>query len=186
MLIAIRALGNTLPVITMAIIHVLRDERILHRLRYEILTNNYGTPFVDVGTKDWSRYCLLSSVYAETLRLHMTACVPIIPLHSDLSLGKWKIPKGSYGFINTGILHKNPEVWNTKNGVHSVDSFWAERFIVDPSDPSSGPICPGSSKECGMHNSQDAKPRFTTEGLDGSWLPYGGMSSSPLLTRHPQ
>lgn len=31
---------------------------------------------------------LLSSIYAETLRLHIISFIPVVPMHGDLKLGK--------------------------------------------------------------------------------------------------
>ena len=70
-------------------------------------------------------------------------------------------------------------LWNTKDGEHPVDTFWADRFLEYPGDPSSGPI-----KKKEREGSQPAKqssfdtvdnePKFSLAGTNGVWVPYGG------------
>jgi hypothetical protein len=81
----------------------------------------------------------------------------------------------------------NKDVWNTKGGRHPVESFWAERFIVDPADPLSGPNTPGvglAESSTGAENVEERRkkqPYFTTEGLEGSWIPFGGKHDPEFL-----
>lgn len=58
-----------------------------------------------VDMKRLSASPLLSSIYAETLRLHVSVSVPVVPMYGELNLGKWRIPKSSYGLIPTGISY---------------------------------------------------------------------------------
>jgi hypothetical protein len=42
--------------------------------------------------------------------------------------------------VNTYASHMDEGFWNTRGGKYPVDSFWAERFIIDPADAGSGPV----------------------------------------------
>ncbi|GAW17254.1 hypothetical protein ANO14919_067090 [Xylariales sp. No.14919] len=38
---------------------------------------------------------------------------------------------------NTRVQHTNETIWNTKGRQNPLDSFWAERFLVDPTNNTS-------------------------------------------------
>ncbi|KEY72657.1 hypothetical protein S7711_09157 [Stachybotrys chartarum IBT 7711] len=167
------ALGNTVPATLMATIHVLQDQALQSRVRKGVNDLCGERPLSHVHIKELTTQTLLSAVYAETLRMYVTVFVPVVPLHGVLDLGKWRIPQGSYGLMNAGVAHKNKDVWNTRAGAHPVDSFWADRFIIDPADPLSGPVRPESRDKYGMVVKGD-EPFCASEGLEGFWIPYGG------------
>ncbi|KAJ8117113.1 hypothetical protein ONZ43_g4285 [Nemania bipapillata] len=139
--------AQVVPCAMMASFHVLNDPSLLRRVRDEIITTYGNTCPMHLDAKQLSSSALLSSIYAETLRLHTTAFIPVVPMHGDLPLGKWLIPK---------------------------DSFWADRFIIDPADPQSGPINPKTSTVAVPSSHDTDKPYFTLKGLEGAWVPYGG------------
>lgn len=84
--------------------------------------------------------------------------------------------------------HRDDTIWNTgrnlSNGKqeHPLDSFWAERFLEYPTDIFSGPtkktitLTPSqkliATDEVIIRNDKEAK--FTTEGLKGIYVPFGG------------
>lgn len=78
----------------------------------------------------------------------------------------------------------NPSVWNagTSGDPHPLDAFWADRFLIYPNDPMSGPLRkdPNSIEESFPHAPSMEKkpaetgPRFSMEGVAGGWIPYGG------------
>jgi hypothetical protein len=153
---------------------MVQDRALYGRVRREVDAIRQGRTVLQTSIKSIYEGTLLSSVFAETLRLHFTSILPVTPMRGALSVGKWSIPQGSYGMICTGVSHKNPEIWNTKNGLHPVDSFWADRFIVDPSDSSSGPVKPEAREELQVKPSEYDKPQFSSEGLNSTWFPFGG------------
>jgi hypothetical protein len=114
---------------------------------------------------------LLSSIYAETLRLYaksyLIACSP----YADIQLGTWWLPKGEMGLVNSHNSHIDATFWNTKDGLHPVDKFWADRFIYDPRDSSTGPVKPEFRK---LSKPEGSRPFFSMEGLESAWIPYGG------------
>ncbi|TGJ80538.1 hypothetical protein E0Z10_g8215 [Xylaria hypoxylon] len=173
---------NLVPSTIMALVHILADPDLLECVRQEIRqTVGEKTLITEIDLQALSDNDLLSSIYAETLRLHVKLNIVVSSQRDDLEFGKWCLPKGSIGLVNCHISQTNENFWNTKNGAYPVESFWAERFLTDPSDPLSGPISPKYRNT----ESQTAQlidetklnqrtKRFTLDGLEGTWVPYGG------------
>ena len=165
----------------MTTLQCIRDPDLVHRVREEVAAH---FPEGQLHSKETDpkrilNLPLLSSIYAESLRLHIKVFFFASSPHSDVLLDRWKLPRGGLGLVNTDIPHTDISVWNTKNGLHPVDSFWAERFLVDPADPSSGPLSrqftrsdDAASEE--KHEGAGQHKYFSTQGLGGSWIPYGG------------
>lgn len=178
----------------MALIHILSDPGLTQRVREEIdRTVGRATPMCEVDIKALTENDLLASIYAETLRLHVKMATVVNSQRDNLQLGKWYFPKGSVGLVSCHLAHMNEDFWNTGDGIHPVGSFWAERFLTDQSDPSSGPVLllapkhkssPSSSQPAPqVQNPTKANPtpsssqsggRFSVEGLEGAWVPFGG------------
>jgi hypothetical protein len=104
--------------------------------------------------------------------------------------------------VNTYASHMDEGFWNTRGGKYPVDSFWAERFIIDPEDAGSGPVrgdvqvqgykkpvappsvsvpSSGAGGDSGGEKGQvqsegkeKQDPFFSVQGLEGAWIPYGG------------
>jgi hypothetical protein len=114
---------------------------------------------------------------------------------ADASLGKWILPRGKIALISSGLSHMDEAVWNTREGRFPLNSFWSDRFLVYPDDPTSGPLNEDmrAIANSGPAKSREAKaaidvarPSFSVQGLEGSWIPYGGkfvpfISSLALL-----
>ena len=176
----------------MAAWHIFRDPVLLARVRSELdehlgphTTNNNNN---GIDLQKLLKIPLLLSIYAETLRLYIKTYVIVSSQTTDVDLGRWRLPRGTMGLLNSTISHRDAEFWNT-NGPdgthHPVDTFWADRFLVDPRDAFSGPINPAMRDQVGEGRGRfggeklkDGKPFFFTEGLKASWFPYGGMFSS--------
>lgn len=166
---------NTNPTAMMVVWHIFKDPQLLKRVRDE-LEDMFGHESIrSINPKELSKAPLLSSVYAEVLRLYVKIYVMFSPQNQDASLGRWKLPKDKIGLLNSCISHMDPEFWNTKGGLHPVDCFWADRFLIDPSDPGSGPINPSLGERPRLGDTvNNGKPFFSVEGLESSWFPYGG------------
>ena len=132
--------------------------------------------------KDLESIPLLLSMYAETLRFGVQIHIPRSAPFRTLTIGGIDIPNNKLMMANTWLAHTDEQVWNTKDGKHPLDHFWPERFLIDPSDPTSGPTKKGI---CGSQPNEveDKDTTFSIEGLEGSWIPFGGMyHGSPRLT----
>lgn len=170
----------------MALIHISNDKGLSNRVQDEVKSLSKNQSLADIDLKILSKSPLLSSIYAETLRLHVKSFTVASSPLSDISLGRYRLPKGEVGLINSHLSHMDEDFWSTKNGAHPLKSFWADRFLTNPTDPSSGPRKvtihdPSSeiSEEITQDESGDSKPYFSLKGLDGSWIPYGGKC--PML-----
>ncbi|KAI0517719.1 cytochrome P450 [Xylaria bambusicola] len=165
---------------TMAMIHIFQDKSLAKRVRQE-LHDSFGDRDVkDIDPKQLAANPLLNSVYAETLRLHVKTYTIIYSSHSNVPLGQYILPRRSVGLVNSHFSHMNPDFWNTYKGRFPLNSFCADRFITDPSDNSTGPIKPERRKSVAGTSTgkidpvERSGPYFSTDGLDGSWIPYGG------------
>ncbi|KAM4066415.1 cytochrome p450 [Hirsutella rhossiliensis] len=171
------AVANAIPSATLSAFHIFKDPELLVRIRNAVDKHLGSRSFAELDIKELTKEPLLSSVYAETLRLYIIVYATVTSPHEDASLGRWLLPKNSLGVLNSGLSHMDTEFWNTKNGNYPVETFWAERFCVDPGDSSSGPIRSECRKSMNLPDpvrSKDGKPFISTRGLEGSWFPYGG------------
>lgn len=77
----------------------------------------------------------------------------------------------------------NKEYWNpgTSEDPHPLDTFWAERFIVYPDDPDSGPLRkerrPRETSTPSKEERKQREPYFSLRGLKDVYTPFGGGSS---------
>jgi hypothetical protein len=114
----------------------------------------------------------------EVLRLYVNVCVMVSSPHSDVSLGRWRLPKGAAALVSSGMMHMDESYWNTRDGLHPVRSFWADRFLTYPLDVSDGPVAPmvRDSPSPGTPR-KEGEPTVSLKDLEASWMPYGGKSS---------
>ncbi|KAF2142291.1 uncharacterized protein K452DRAFT_326261 [Aplosporella prunicola CBS 121167] len=167
--------GNAIPTTMLSVYHIFKDPALLERVRDNLEVDFGQTAPLDMNVTELIKSPLLSSVQAEVLRLYVNVCVMVSSPHADVSLGRWWLPKGAAALVSSGISHMDENYWNTRDGVHPVQSFWADRFISYPQDISSGPVQPmARDKYLADPQSTDGKPSFSLQGLEASWMPYGG------------
>lgn len=113
------------------------------------------------------RLPFLQAVYAETLRLRMHFYIIRMPDRVDLNIRDWILPRQKVIVTPTTVAHMDEEAWSTGlNNEHPVDQFWVGRFLKYPSE---------SGRVNGEAQSSFASPpTFSTKGLEGAWIPYGG------------
>ncbi|KAH7324460.1 Pfs, NACHT and ankyrin domain protein [Stachybotrys elegans] len=177
------AVGNTIPCTMLSAYYIFKDPELLQRVRANV-DNFLGHQHLhEVDPNKLAKEPLLSSIYAEVLRLHVKTYFMVSSPHADVNLGKWILPQGRIGLMNAGISHLDESFWNQYGGQHPVTSFWADRFIIDPEDHQSGPVAPHVRESADFPQSatrDDGKPHdapyFSMEGTEGSWYPYGGKS----------
>ncbi|XXH04103.1 Low molecular weight phosphotyrosine protein phosphatase [Hypoxylon texense] len=117
---------------------------------------------------------LLQSLYAETLRLRVAALIVREAAQRDFSFCGWHIKKGEVLTVSSHTEAMNQEIWGVGGdpSSHALDKFWSHRFLVDPDDPCSGPLRNPKTKRA-----TGREPVFSTDGLAGIWIPYGGGRS---------
>ncbi|KAJ2996335.1 hypothetical protein NUW58_g1007 [Xylaria curta] len=169
-------IGNVVLSAMFSAFHIFKDTDLLDRVRQDLHKYLGQSNVFDADPPRLAKEMpLLSSIYAETLRLYIKVYSVYSSPHEDVELGKWRLPKGALAILNSEPSHMNSNFWNTKNGEHPVESFWSDRFLVDPSDPDSGPVSPSLRKPSTKLDKQTGKgPIFSTEGCEGAWIPYGG------------
>lgn len=176
---------NAVPAIGWFFIEFCRNRGLLCRARAEVESAHLplaqqAEPEFDVG-----KLCnspLLQSVYAETLRLRVALIVTRTPEREDFHIGEWVFPKAQTIAISSRSAAMNPAMWNTgtADSPHPLEQFWAERFLVYPDDPTSGPsrrdlaVARKHERKPGIESDHKSSPRFSMENVASSWIPYGG------------
>ncbi|KAL9106330.1 MAG: hypothetical protein Q9187_008571 [Circinaria calcarea] len=169
---------SLIPLSMMATLEIFRDSNLLSRLRDSLQDTVQHTPELDVDMKRLEQKSLLLSVYAETVRrlltVYITRCAP----DHDIKIDEWLLPKNEIMMCNTYPAHMDENVWNTKDGARPLDKFWAERFLVYPNDPLSGPLRKNAPNLTAVALNKEARdteePHFSLDCLQGSFIPYGG------------
>lgn len=129
----------------------------------------------------------LQSIYAEELRMRAGVAIQRAPVVDNFKIGAWDFPRDQMILASSWHEHRDKDVWNegpVKGIMHPVEEFWAERFLVYPDDPSSGPRKPDSKSKANVRFSDNEKnypkveggnePVFTVDPMQGSFMPYGG------------
>ncbi|KAI1455297.1 cytochrome P450 [Annulohypoxylon moriforme] len=167
------SLSNIVAASALIVLHVTQDQELHNRVRNELRSNFGQQSLAEIDLKKLSNNPLLASVYAETLRLYVETFTLVSSPIEDVPLGKYWLPKGKLGIVNSAMAHRDEEFWNTKDGQYPLNKFWADRFLIDPNDPTSGPS-KIIRQEPNYENPEDTTPHFSLKGLEGSWIPYGG------------
>ncbi|EFY86300.1 Pfs, NACHT and Ankyrin domain protein [Metarhizium acridum CQMa 102] len=180
------AVGNTVPCAMLCVFHIFKEPVLLERVCNEVEGSFGHQRLAEISPNKLTRVPLLSSVYAEALRLCVKTYFMVSSPHVDVHLGRWKLPKGRIGLMNAGLSHMDDAFWNSRDGEHPVASFWADRFIIDPADPQSGPVAAHvreSADWAGPRRMDDGQGGmsknafFSLDGTEGSWFPYGALFS---------
>jgi cytochrome P450 len=162
-----------------------KDPSLKRRVEAEMSTatkTSTSTNPVEFSIKKLTDGPLLQSVYAETLRLRVAVQLNRTPEHGDYMLGPWRMQRGRMITLNTLIAGQIGSLWSQggEGDPHPLTDFWGERFLVYPDDPTSGPLKSLADKNKGgstkkvLDPEKRPEPTFTTEGLAGGFVPYGG------------
>lgn len=108
----------------------------------------------------------------------------------ELHIRNWTFRKGETLSVSNSLESRDRSVWSTggEGDPHPLDEFWAERFLVYPGDPESGPLRQGrrakiaqevvdskeTAEEADTERNGKGRPQFSLEGLSSTWIPYGG------------
>ena len=159
---------------------------VLARARADVqscVEEGLNTPLHLNFTKLFSKPLLLS-IYAEELRLRNGVIIQRVPVVDGFSINGFNFPKDRMIVASSWHEQRDREVWNQGGGnggeVHDVEDFWADRFVVYPDDPFSGPRKPGKDvkvKVAGVEDGEKKEPRYNIDSVAGSFIPYGGGKS---------
>ena len=165
------------------LVEIVRSPSLLRRVRSEIAASFLEAPSPEHLRFDVAKLCsrpLLQSIYAETLRLRSAIFTFRSPQYQDLDIGGWRFPQNATVVMLSSSAHMDRTVWNAgHDSSHPVEEFWSERFLIYPDDPGSGPSKMASdiavaAETADARKSEPGEPRFSLEGVEGSWMPYGG------------
>lgn len=175
---------NVIPSSFTLAIHIFRDKSLLSTIRHSLADATKPGARIKFELKKLEKHPLLLSMYAETLRFGVQIHVPRCSPHQNLAIGRVVIPENNLISMSTWLAHTDEEVWNKKEGNFPLHTFWPQRFLIDPKDPLSGPT---KTKRVAwttkpVENRVNEEPRYSTEGLEGAWIPYGGKVSFLLET----
>lgn len=167
---------NVVPSSFTLAIHILRDKSLLSTIRHSLADAIKPGARIKFELKELEKQPLLLSMYAETLRFGVQIHVPRSSPHQNLAIGRIIVPENKLILVSTWLAHTDEEVWNTKEGNFPLHTFWPQRFLIDPKDPLSGPTKTkrGGCTTKPVENSVNEEARYSTEGLEGAWIPYGG------------
>ena len=136
----------------------------------------------------------LSSVFAETLRIHVANMLLRDPLWDDFYVREWRVPRRTVISIMSYNMQHDEKAYNTgtPQDNHPISEFWAERFLVLAPEQSTGAMSHAvqtpeenadstneawvESAPAHMQPSDEGAPKtvFSTVGLKGNWIPFGG------------
>ncbi|MCJ1307351.1 hypothetical protein MMC25_000997 [Agyrium rufum] len=176
--------ANSVPATCWYVLEAMRDPTLLQRVRGEVQASFFERP---ERASDWDvqKLCskpLLQSVFAETLRLRTIQFIVRGSDHEDFNFKNFHVPAGKVVAVDTHTAHTDPEVWGTGSpeNPHPIKDFWADRFLIDPTDPNSGPlkdkhnVIGDSMKDLESDNADKDAVKFSLNGLGGAWVPFGG------------
>lgn len=162
--------------------HMYRDTPVLNDIRASVGNSiEPGTKTLKFDIKSLEKNPFLLAMYAETLRFGVQIHVPRCAAHQSLHINNKLIPQGKLVLVNTSVAHMDEDVWNTRDGEFPLDTFWARRFLVDPKDEHSGPVRGRRQHTLASSPNTNRDIKFSIEGLDGAWIPYGGNTPFPFL-----
>jgi cytochrome P450 len=165
---------NVVPSSMTLAIHAFRDLDLLSEIRQRLSSISQPGTLPKLDAKKIEKEPLLLSLYAETLRFGVQIHVPRNSPHREIAIGNTIIPRNKLILVNTWLAHTDESVWNTKNNTFPLTSFWPQRFLVDPDDPSSGPIKFNHREKIMDSNKRSQGVHYSTDGLEGAWIPFGG------------
>ena len=160
------------------VIEIFRDKSLLSRVRAELTAAEYRGITSSEDIDKLSSLPLLQSINTELLRLRIEVQTVFSSDREDIHINQWKFPRNTLLIVPAGPAHRDLDVWNTKNGEHPVDQFWADRFLVHPEDPQSGPrnnhiAHERSSVKTARMSTNAVKAKFVSSGLANSLVPWG-------------
>lgn len=164
-----------------SIIEVFRDKDLLCNVRAELAAAEFQGITSSQDIDKLLSLPLLQSVYAELLRLRIEVQTIFSGHQEDIVINEWRFPPKSLVIVPSGAAHRDSNFWNTKDGQHPLDTFWAERFLAYGNDPRSGPrrytAADGDkySQETPKAGSaiNGGQPKFVSSGLANSYIPFG-------------
>jgi cytochrome P450 len=181
-----RSNANSVPAACWFLYEILKNATLESKVREEIDSAQLLTASpTQVPRFDIEKLCAgprLQSIYAETLRLRVAILASRRCQVPEMQFRGWSFKYGECVAVATSIESRDEEVWSQGSGenLHPLNEFWAERFLIYPDDPTSGPLKqPKAVKGAvttmeGDTLKKSNAPRFSMDGLTTAWIPYSG------------
>lgn len=173
---------NIVPSSVTAVANVFNDTELLTELRESLEPISKSESGLQLQSLD--KLPLLQSIYAEALRFGVQIYIPRCAPYHTTKIGMFTVPRDKLILANTYLAHNDDDVWNSQEGKHPLRSFWGKRFLIDPENSLRGPCKSGDANPTPTQHSQENGARFSVGGLEGSWIPYGGMG--PFVVFSPR
>ncbi|KAK5657381.1 hypothetical protein OQA88_2951 [Cercophora sp. LCS_1] len=170
--------ANAIPMAFWNLIEVYKDrdlrDRVLPELQAGIASSPGQVPLEFDLTPILSSP-LLQSIYAEVLRMRISLLVTRIPERGVFQHGPWNFQHGAFIALPSGYIGYHEGAWkdHTAGGQRPVSAFWAERFLV-PDEDDEPTTRRKKHKDVNAEKEKPRKMRFSTDNLEGIWMPYGG------------
>ncbi|KUJ09823.1 cytochrome P450 [Mollisia scopiformis] len=168
--------SNVVPSTFWAVLEIFRRPELLFQVRKRLPDIRTTAGFLQHFSDSEKRasICtepLLQSIFAETLRLRVHVYMARLFIHDSVDLDGWRIPQGKLCLVSSHPAHMHGSEWNTAGGKHPLEEFWPYRFLV----PSENVSNQSESVPAQASNEElQANMSFSLNGLDGSWIPFGG------------
>ena len=140
-----------------------KDPSLFQAVKEEVSTAYVTDPHTKSQTLDLQKLAnlpLLTSIYTETLRIHMSFNV-MRNVQESFQIDGYTIPKGSMIQAPQTIAHYDEAIWGVDE--HPASEFWAERHIK-------------SVEEKDDAGNITYKRSFAMAGRSSSYFPYGTCS----------
>ena len=195
------ATSNMITSVFWSVVELAQDPHLLSKIRVEIadsasVSSDDGNPSKSLAldVKKLATQPLFQCVFAEVLRLYAYVFLVNTSEQRDFSFRGWMIPRDQMVAISSHTAHMDPNVWNTgPTGNHPLRTFWAERFLIRPSNRrpnllrkslTTGQIPTLSKNRPNEEDAEDAPsdfvantpgaPNVSLGGLSSKWIPFGG------------
>lgn len=168
------------PVVTMSFIHAFNDAKLTATLQDSL--GKIMKPDQSFDVKAVEQDARFQSFFSEILRTYLATFIARCAPNHDVPVNEWVLPKNSVMMLNTYVTHHDIDVWNTQDERHPIGEFWAERFLLFPNDPTSGPskqrvsesLAAAQYKGSETQIESPGGPKYSIDGLKGSFIPFGG------------
>ncbi|KAI0440052.1 cytochrome P450 [Xylaria telfairii] len=139
-------------------------------LECRIINTVDGTTTFDM--KKLTTRPLLQSTYAEVLRFYVGVAISCSTGYQEIDLANYTIPRNSLIMTYSRAMALDTEAWMRAGRIlrKPLEEFDAERFLVGLGWKGPG----GSSGPETIRTEDISSRRFSTDGLQGLWVPYGG------------
>lgn len=195
------ASSNIIATVFWYAVELIANPKLLSNIRAEVevsIDPDPKSPESIIDIEKLSTQPYIQSAYAEVLRLRTYNLLVTTPDYDDFNFRNWIFPKEKLVAISSHTAHMDSRTWNTGSvgAEHPLGTFWAERFLSYPSDPSSGPLKPEllprrrsilsqkqdhfqddasiKGSKLGAMSTSAISPQFSLKGLCGIWAPFGG------------